>query len=150
MGCKNHCRTLVQALLRSDLVLVSIALCLASVLWAVQLTVFHDVFDAGAFPYELMAYLAPSWVWAGVYALHALSVWSSLWRMEKLRHVRLITDGILGLVLWTFSTVALYVAYWLKGDTAALPVAIPSSTVMTMMAWWRMVRLWAACSKNGD
>lgn len=149
--------TLRHLFLRDRMLMSRFGLVIASMLWAIQLALPVELFPTaqmivegkGRTTYALMAIIAPEWLWATLFAVHALFASYTLFT-ETRNHVTLACDGFLGCVLWTSATFACYAAHWphtgsFLGDLAAYPTpaAMSADLVMAFYAWWHMVRFWA-------
>lgn len=91
---------------------------LSSLTWAFLLSLGDDVFARKT--YELMAAVAPQWLWCLMFAVHGLSAihgivceecnstFCSKWGSK----LDFVFDSFLGMVLWTSSTLLCFAAHW--------------------------------------
>lgn len=127
-----------------------------SLLWSLQLAMPVVIFPTaeqiaqgkGRMTYSIMAYL-PENVWALLFLVHGISVLYALLSNARNRYT-LWMDAVLGMLLWTGSTLSCYIAHWPKGlpFTEAIlvyasPAAMTGEAIMSVYAWWYMIRHWA-------
>lgn len=148
---------LKNVLMKDKMCMTRLALALGSFLWAVQLLPASDLFltpiqgvpGTGGTLYSLMAALAPEFVWGCLFLVH--SVWALCSVMVDVEQKwALYADGFLGCLLWTLVTASGYSAYWPVTESAWVslieyqpPAAMTGSLVLSLLAWWHMIRLWA-------
>lgn len=148
---------LCHIFLRDRMLMTRLGLACGSMLWAIQLALPMQLFPTavqlaegkGRTTYSIMATIAPEQVWAGLFLIH--SIWAFYTLFTGVRNnVTLAADGFLGCILWTSSTLACFAAYWPRGlpFIEALthyppPAAMSGEAVMAFYAWWHMIRFWA-------
>lgn len=142
---------------RDKMLMSRLGIALGSFLFGLQLLLPTTLFPTaaqiaagtGRVTYAYMAAIAPEYVWGIAFLVH--SVWAAYTLVTGVRnHVTLAVDAILGCVLWTTATVACYAAHWPRGlpffeALAAYPppAAMSSDVVLSVLAWWHMIRMWA-------
>lgn len=150
--------TMLKNVLVSDKMCITrLALSLGSLLWAVQLLPPSELFlaeqqgisDLGRTPYSLMAALSSELVWGGLFLIHAVWALYSL-LCTSWDRFQLYADGFLGCFLWTTATASGYSAYWPDAVNVWValseyqpPAAMTGNLVLSLLAWWHMIRLWA-------
>lgn len=149
--------TIRYLLLHDRMLMPRLGLAIGSALWSIQLFMPAPLFPTsemiaagqGRQTYSLMATIAPEWVWASFFALHAFFAAYTLFAGVR-NTVTLAADGFLGCLLWTSATVACYAAHWPQGLpfwptflAYPAPAAMSAAIVMAFYAWWHMVRFWA-------
>lgn len=147
---------LKHVLLTDRMCMTRLALSLGSLLWAVQLlpapelflSTQHGIIGSVYTPYSLLAAVAPEEVWGCLFLVHA--VWALYSLVSSSSKGTLYADGFLGCFLWTMVTASGYSAYWPDAvgvwDAATRyqpPAAMTGSLVLSLVAWWHMIRLWA-------
>lgn len=152
-----QCRMLKTILLRDKMLMSRLGIALGSLLWSVQLLFTHPIFvtrsealaGAGRETYRLMTLIAPEWLWGSVFAAHAAFAFYTLFSGRRSKML-LVGDGVMGMLLWTASTIACYLSHWNFGVSFIValqeyrpPAAMSGSVVIALYAWWHMIRLWA-------
>lgn len=107
------------------------ALCLGSLGWAVLLGWGGDTFNREV--YKAMAAWFPEEVWTTLFGLHGIFLLYRLVAENKMSVWLLMTFNIAGCVLWTASHLLMSLLY-------PLPAAIAPGYVLSVVAWWVLLR----------
>ena len=120
-----------------------------ALLWALFLLWPSVLFTETRTTYQYMSMIASEEVWGVLFLVQGLFSLNTLLHTHQDK-TTLWMDAVLGCVLWTASTVACFSAHWpihIPFDDAiwqvAWPAAISGELMLTMAAWWNLVRLWA-------
>lgn len=143
----NAKATVLYLLWGTDMLFARFMLGIASLFWAVLLLWHVPLFPTdeqiaagtGRMTYALMAQMMPEKVWGALFLVHAVFtvVGVLLWRRYS---TYFWAEGVLGCLLWTSSTAATFLAHSRLWGEFAPPAATASGIVLTMVAWWILVR----------
>jgi hypothetical protein len=152
-----ECRILKHIILRDRMLMTRLGLAVGSLFWSFQLlttwmlsTIGHPPISSlsGRHTYSLMEFIAPIWVWGLLFLLHSGTAFSALFRAKRSR-ILTFSDSLLGMLVWTASTVACYLSHWDFGVPFIValqhytpPAAMSGSSVLVLYAWWHLLRLW--------
>lgn len=122
---------------------------MSSLAWAVMLmwpaasplfpTLEQIKLGQGRTTYAIMALIAPEWQWASLFALQGVVALCAVLYNIRTRLV-LWVEGILGCMLWTTATISCFVSHFRSWDTYNLPAAMAAELMLTVGAWWVLVR----------
>lgn len=155
--CAKYIKYKTKAIFVTDkMAMTRLGLGVGSLFWALQLSLPIELFPTaeqiaqgkGRMTYAIMAFI-PEQIWATLFLVHGLSCLYSLYSNARTRYT-LWFDAVLGMLLWTGSTVSCYVAHWPKTVPLleaiwvyAPPAAMSGEAIMACYAWWYMLRHWA-------
>ena len=133
----------------SDMIGTRFLLTFGALLWALFLLWPSVLFTETRLTYRFMAMMASEEVWGVLFLIQGLFSLNTMFHPNQDKST-LWMDGVLGCILWTASTVACFSAYWpmyLDFSEAiwqvAWPAAMSGEVMLTMAAWWNLVRIWA-------
>lgn len=115
---------------------------LSSLTWAFLLFWSNDVFTRKT--YELMAQLAPQVVWASLFFIHGIAAIRSIVCEECSatfcrkwgRELSFVSDSLLGMLLWTSSTLLCFAAHWpTTGSWIQQLASFPAPAAMAGEFW---------------
>ena len=135
----------LKRIVTRDRMLISrLGVALASFLWGAQLLL---VSPQPSIKY--LAFIAPVWVWVLAFFTQSLVGFYTLSKQSGGK-MAVWGEGVLGGVIWTISTASCATAYWNQQvpfvealrEYQGSP-GMPATIVISLFAWWNMVRLWA-------
>lgn len=142
--------TLINIIMRDQMMLTRLILSLGSLTWAAMLLLPSELFNPGRTTYRIMAEIAPEWAWGTAFLIHGVFSMSTLTHNTRNR-VTLTLDGLLGCILWTSSTAACFAAHWPAQYPTFYeqlinfppPAAMSGEFWVSVASWWHLVRHWA-------
>lgn len=139
MKKRNIKSRIYHILWKSDLEATRLYLSLGSLLWAALLFWPGELFSPTRKTYELMARIAPEEVWGALFLLQgSVMLYSLLWGYRT--RLSFYVDGVLGVLLWTVSTMACFIAHFQSFDTYQPPAAMSYEVIAAISSWWYLVR----------
>lgn len=128
--------------------LARLGVAITSLLWGLQLLLVSPQPST-----KYLAFMAPMWMWVLAFSAHAVFSIYTLSRQSGGK-IAVWGDGVLGGVLWTVSTAACATAYWNQEVPFLVAIrayqgspGMPATIVISLLAWWNMVRLWVEDDK---
>ncbi len=115
----------------SSLTTLRLNLAVASILWGLLLFWPGETFSRPT--YSLMGKFASEHIWAALFLLQGLvALYSVIYRVKS--KIMLMSDGILGCILWTGSCIAMLLSVYPP------PAAISAEITAAITSWWILIR----------
>lgn len=130
-----------------DLIGTRFLLALSSLGWAVMLFWPGLLFPTpeqvhtggGQTVYAIMSLIMNEAHWGALFSLHGLVAMIGVLYDVRTR-LLLWVEGILGCLLWTTATISCFASHFQGWDTYKPPAAMAAELVLTVGAWWVLVR----------